>query len=90
MARPFLRDLTGKKKARGVNLLSWYKNASPCLTTRAFYPMPQSAYAYVSNDEGDENEGGAGSIVFDENGGVISYERLLNGTTRNCGGGKTP
>jgi Bacterial protein of unknown function (DUF839) len=45
-------------------------------------------YKYVSNSE-DETNGGVGSITFDEQGNVIGYERLLSGTKRNCGGGKT-
>jgi Bacterial protein of unknown function (DUF839) len=45
-------------------------------------------YKYVSNSE-DESNGGVGSITFDEQGNVIGYERLLSGTKRNCGGGKT-
>jgi Bacterial protein of unknown function (DUF839) len=45
-------------------------------------------YKYVSNSE-DENDGGVGSITFDRKGNVIGYDRLLSGTKRNCGGGKT-
>ena len=34
--------------------------------------------------------GGVGSITFDCRGEVIDYRMVLNGTTANCGGGRTP
>lgn len=55
----------------------------------AIFEDPASTqYKYVSNSE-SETDGGVGSLTFDADGNVLSYERLLSGTTRNCGGGKT-
>ncbi|CAB9529152.1 osmC-like protein [Seminavis robusta] len=48
-------------------------------------------WIYVSNSEhDDEGEGGVGAITFDQHGLVVKYERVLEGTTMNCGGGRTP
>jgi predicted ThiF/HesA family dinucleotide-utilizing enzyme len=48
-------------------------------------------YYYVSNSEtGAASTGGVGSIEFDSNGNVVGYERVLNGTSQNCGGGRSP
>lgn len=47
-------------------------------------------YFYTSNAESIA-AGGVGSIEFDSNGGVVGYERVLEGKTkRNCGGGRSP
>jgi hypothetical protein len=46
-------------------------------------------YYYVSNAE-STSAGGAGSIEFDSNGKVLGYQRVLSGTQRNCGGGRSP
>lgn len=51
----------------------------------------QGGWVYVSNSEmPEEGAGGVGALHFDKNGEVIGYERLLEGTTMNCAGGKTP
>jgi hypothetical protein len=51
----------------------------------------QGGWVYVSNSEvRDEGKGGVGAITFDKDGSVIHYEMLLQGTTANCAGGKTP
>lgn len=56
----------------------------------AIFRDPNSAnYKYVSNSEAEDGQGVVGAIAFDEKGRVIGYERLLSGTTRNCGGGAT-
>ena len=51
-------------------------------------PSGSGGWAYVSNSE-DDQDGGVGALYFDQNGQVIQYKRLLAGTKRNCGGGKT-
>jgi len=45
-------------------------------------------WIYVSNSESSSN-GGVGAITFDAQGQVTEYKRILSGTQRNCGGGKT-
>ena len=48
-------------------------------------------WIYVSNSEGKEKgTGGVYSIHFNKQGEVIGYKNLLNDTTMNCSGGKTP
>jgi len=45
-------------------------------------------WIYVSNAE-SSSSGGVGAIYFSSAGEVTNYERLLQNTVRNCGGGKT-
>jgi hypothetical protein len=45
-------------------------------------------WIYVSNSE-SSSQGGVGAITFNAAGQVIGYKRILTGTRRNCGGGKT-
>ncbi len=50
-----------------------------------------SGWIYVSNSEMLAGEGGGASrIRFDATGQVISAERILSGSNRNCAGGATP
>ena len=51
-------------------------------------PDGSGGWAYVSNSESSSN-GGVGAIYFNADGEVTGYQRLLTGTKRNCGGGKT-
>jgi secreted PhoX family phosphatase len=66
-----------------------------------FHSMPDGAdvfptgdddggYVYVSNSEMKEKLGGVYGLYFDVEGNVADYKILLSGTTRNCGGGRTP
>jgi hypothetical protein len=51
----------------------------------------QGGWVYVSNSEmKEQGQGGVGAITFDKDGNVINYRMLLEGTTMNCAGGKTP
>lgn len=57
----------------------------------------EGGWVYVSNSEmrgqdppGGMGNGGVGAITFDRDGAAINYEMLLENTTWNCGGGKTP
>eukprot|EP00934_Nitzschia_sp_Nitz4_P006367 Nitzschia sp. Nitz4//scaffold69_size99277//96853//98628//NITZ4_004653-RA/size99277-processed-gene-0.46-mRNA-1//-1//CDS//3329556775//6357//frame0 len=47
-------------------------------------------WIYVSNAEVEDGMGGVGAITFDKDGNVLEYQWLLNGTSENCGGGRTP
>jgi Bacterial protein of unknown function (DUF839) len=68
-------------------------------STEAFHALPDGAtvfqdpsssnYKYVSNSEVSSGGGGVGAITFDQNGKVIGYEKLLSGTSGNCGVGTT-
>jgi len=48
-------------------------------------------WIYVSNSE-DRNrtKGGVGAFTFDKHGELVGYKMILNHTTANCGGGRTP
>ena len=56
----------------------------------ATFPAKNGGWIYVSNSEVLDSKGGVGGITFNRNGKAIKYEKLLRGTTMNCGGGKTP
>ena len=59
------------------------------VTGAAVFKKPGGCeWAYVSNSESG-TDGGVGAIYFDCQGRVTEYKRLLTGTRRNCGGGKT-
>ena len=49
-----------------------------------------SGWVYVSNSEVANSMGGVGAIYFDASGYVVGYQMILEGTSMNCGGGKTP
>lgn len=55
---------------------------------------PNGGYIYVSNSEVRSHDGygqgGVGALTFNAAGDIIDYKRVLEGTTANCGGGKTP
>ena len=55
----------------------------------AVFSRPESdGWVYVSNSE-SSSAGGVGAVYFNSQGEVTGYKRLLSGTQRNCGGGKT-
>jgi len=53
------------------------------------HPTDQGWY-YVSNSEVSDGDGGVGALRFDRNGELMGYEMILDRTSRNCGGGRTP
>lgn len=60
-------------------------------------PSNRGGWVYVSNSEmrtqdapGGMYNGGVGAITFSASGQVLKYEMILENTTHNCGGGKTP
>ena len=56
----------------------------------ACFATDDGGWIYVSNSEIDERGGGVGAIRFNVNGDIVDSYSLLQGTTRNCAGGKTP
>ena len=56
----------------------------------AVFPDDNGGYVYVSNSEMKEGLGGVYGLGFDSEGNVVDYKPLLQGTTRNCGGGVAP
>ena len=51
----------------------------------------EDGWVYVSNAEVRQTGGGGvGALTFNKDGDLIDYRMVLEGTTNNCGGGKTP
>lgn len=54
-------------------------------------PDNVGGWIYVSNSEHKSTgKGGVGAFTFNNYGELTDYRMILNGTTSNCGGGKTP
>jgi hypothetical protein len=60
----------------------------PTIGGAVFEDKDTGGWIYVSNSE-STSDGGVGAITFDSQGRSIGYKRILTGTQRNCGGGKT-
>lgn len=56
----------------------------------ACFAMDDGGWVYVSNSEFSDGEGGVGAIRFTADGRIADAYPILEGTTRNCAGGKTP
>jgi len=54
----------------------------------ACIPTEDGGWIYVSNSE--VGSGGVGAIKFDSQGRIVNYKRILDGTSTNCSGGRTP
>ena len=51
----------------------------------------EGGWVYVSNSEmNTTGAGGVGAITFDKDGNVVDYRMVLENTTMNCAGGRTP
>lgn len=56
----------------------------------ATFALPDGGWVYTSNSEIQGGQGGCGALKFDRNGAVVDAYSILNGTSGNCAGGKTP
>lgn len=56
----------------------------------ATYATPDGGFVYVSNSEETGGAGGVGALKFDSFATVEDAYSILRGTSKNCGGGKTP
>jgi len=56
----------------------------------ACFGAPDGGWVYVSNAEVSRKRGGVGALRFDARGQVIDSYPILEGTSTNCAGGKTP
>ncbi|MBL4821547.1 MAG: DUF839 domain-containing protein [Gammaproteobacteria bacterium] len=56
----------------------------------ACFASDDGGWIYVSNAELRSEQGGVGALRFDANGNVIDSYPILEGTSVNCAGGKTP
>ena len=56
----------------------------------ACFSTENAGWIYVSNSELKDKKGGVGAIRFNANGNIVDAYSILENTTRNCAGGKTP
>ncbi len=56
----------------------------------ATFATDDGGWIYVSNNELNKSNGGAGSLRFDKDGKLIDAYSILDNTSRNCAGGHTP
>lgn len=56
----------------------------------ACFGAPDGGWVYVSNCEVARKRGGTGALRFDASGQVVDSYPILQGTSNNCAGGKTP
>ena len=56
----------------------------------ACFTTEDNGWIYVSNSEMKKKKGGVGAIRFNNKGEIVDAYNILNNTTRNCAGGKTP
>jgi hypothetical protein len=95
------KGLTARIIAQSGQLVEYQNTTYGNRSSLKFHGMPDfgatfkdrrldnpGGFVYVSNSEMETPGAGAvGSITFDRHGNVLRYELLLNGTTKNCGGG---
>lgn len=78
-------EFTDGSNGRSVDNFHGAPDAAGC------FPSANGGFYYASNSERSSSSGGGVAVIeFDSKGEVIDYFRTLSGTTRNCGGGKTP
>ncbi len=56
----------------------------------ACFASQDNGWIYVSNSEVAKNKGGVGAIKFNSKSEIVDAYSILNNTSRNCAGGKTP
>ncbi|HEX9775937.1 MAG TPA: alkaline phosphatase PhoX [Actinomycetota bacterium] len=71
----------------GAALAGYVWHAAP--DGGATFALADGGWIYVSNSE-VSGAGGAGSVRFNAAGEIVSAQRVLGGTNRNCAGGPTP
>jgi secreted PhoX family phosphatase len=76
-------EFTGSERGVSSEAFHGAPDAAAC-----FHNTATGGHFYSSNSE--VNAGGVGVIEIDASGEVVGYFRTLSGTSRNCGGGKTP
>ncbi|WP_455199762.1 alkaline phosphatase PhoX [Kaarinaea lacus] len=76
---------TNEKPFKDSNYVwHWAPDGGDVFATRG------GGWIYVSNSETAGGAGGAGALVFGVNGDLRDAYSILEGTSRNCSGGKTP
>lgn len=72
----------------GQTLFGYTWHAAP--DGGATFATPDGGWIYVSNNELDNQAGGAGALRFNAQGEIIGAYPILTQTNRNCAGGHTP
>jgi len=68
------------------NSTAFHANPDAALT----FAAPDGGWVYASNSESGDWKGGAYALRFDRGGAIVDYYQILNGTSKNCGCGRTP
>lgn len=76
---------TGVAPVGGGSYL-WHPNPDGGAT----FATNDGGWIYVSNSETSSPNGGVGALRFDATGTVVDAYRVLDGSSRNCAGGKMP
>ena len=80
---------TSRIVARSGQMISGYRwHAAP--DGGATFATDESGWIYVSNSELDNKTGGVSALRFNQQGEIVDAYSILNNTTRNCAGGRTP
>lgn len=85
----------------GSSIRTVARSSKPVMRDKAFlwhsapdggacYPTNDNGWIYVSNSEVENMGGGVGVIRFSSEGTIIDAYSILNNTSFNCAGGKTP
>jgi len=56
----------------------------------ACFALEDNGWVYVSNSELSKKQGGVSAIRFNQHGDIVDAYSILENTSRNCAGGKTP
>ncbi len=94
VARHYTNPVTGNFDLLGLSGYVWHNAPDG----GAVFDAPDGGWVYVSNSEtsvngsvfGSSRDGGVGALRFAADGTVTAAYRILDGTRRNCAGGKTP
>ncbi|TJY59034.1 DUF839 domain-containing protein [Sinimarinibacterium sp. CAU 1509] len=85
VARHLSNPVSGVFDPLGLTGYNWHQSPDG----GACYATDDGGWIYVSNSE-VTGTGGVGALKFGADGGIVDAYRILDNTTRNCAGGKTP
>lgn len=84
----FRSRIVARTGQRPVGNADYVWHASP--DGGAIYAAEDGGWVYVSNSEVRDGQGGVGALRFNSHAEVVDAYRILEGTSINCAGGKTP
>lgn len=77
---------TALNTSTGETIGMFHANPDAALT----FAAQDGGWVYASNSESGDWKGGAYALRFDQDGEIMDYYQILNGTSKNCGCGRTP